>query len=87
METDPNRHAGRPQDSVTILPSGDVKTTLASIGRSETAAVMLDPWYNRGTGGVRNGYDAWLAEIVELSLEVACHVFVLGVSGHRVPRD
>ena len=48
------------------------------MGRDEAAAVILDPWYNRGTGGIRTDYDAWLAETVGLSLEVAGHVFVWG---------
>ena len=71
-------HACRPPECITILPPSDVQDTLGSMGRNEAAAVILDPWYNRGTGGVRNDYDVWLAEIVELSLEVAGHVFVWG---------
>ena len=61
-----------------MLPPSDVQDTLGSMGRDEAAAVILDPWYNRGTGGIRDDYDSWLAEIVGSSLDVAGHVFVWG---------
>ena len=77
MESEQN-HACRPPDGITMLPPSDVQDTLGSIGHGEAAAVILDPWYNRGTGGIRNGYDSWLADIVGMSLEVAGHVFVWG---------
>ena len=77
MESEQN-HACRPHDSITVLPPSDVKVTLVSIGRNKAAAVILDPWYNRGTGSIMDGYDSWLAEIVGSSLDVAGHVFVWG---------
>lgn len=42
------------------------------------AAVVLDPWYNRGVGGVRTDYDTWLRTVVDHSFQVADHVFVWG---------
>lgn len=40
--------------------------------------IMLDPWYNKGFGGVRDDYDEWLAMLIAVSGNIAEHVFVWG---------
>ena len=41
-------------------------------------ATVLDPWYNKGVGGVRVDYDAWLSEVIHAASKVADHIFVWG---------
>ncbi len=65
------------RELITILPPGDVFETLKSL-RSPVNVIMLDPWYNKGFGGVRDDYDAWLADLVRLSGDLADHVYVWG---------
>lgn len=62
---------------VVLLEPQDVVKTLQAI-REPVSAVMLDPWYNKGIGGVRDGYDEWLASIVGLASAIADHVYVWG---------
>lgn len=63
--------------SVQILPATDVMETLSTV-TAKVAAVILDPWYNRGVGGQREDYDEWLATIIRAATEKAAHVFVWG---------
>ncbi|HQU42369.1 MAG: hypothetical protein B7Z73_12200, partial [Planctomycetia bacterium 21-64-5] len=62
---------------LTVLPPADVSDTLQAI-RSPVKVVMLDPWYNKGFGGVRDDYDEWLADVVAKSGKIAEHVYVWG---------
>src|SRR5947208_3330726 len=62
---------------VRIIPPQDVLVTLKSIGEPVTTTI-LDPWYNRGIGGVAEGYDAWLRELVAVSSQVSEHIFLWG---------
>jgi hypothetical protein len=62
---------------VTLLPPGDVFDTLRAVAKP-VKVVMLDPWYNKGFGGVRDDYDEWLANVVAKSGSIAEHVFVWG---------
>src|SRR5262249_14638725 len=68
---------GRNKSLITILPPADVFETLRSL-KEPAKVVMLDPWYNKGFGGIRDDYDDWLADLVRLSSEVAEHVYVWG---------
>lgn len=68
---------GNQHSFVTILPPADVVDTLKAI-HSPVKVIMLDPWYNKGFGGVRDDYDEWLARIVAMSGERAEHVYVWG---------
>jgi site-specific DNA-methyltransferase (adenine-specific) len=76
---------------VTLLPPADVLETLHSVGGGFQVA-MLDPWYNKGIGGVREDYLEWLTHVIDLSAPLAQHVFVWGfpeiVAGllDRLPR-
>jgi hypothetical protein len=65
------------EQSVILYEPQDVLDTLERI-RCRVAAVILDPWYNKGIGGVREGYDEWLGQVIQRSSEVADHVYVWG---------
>lgn len=60
-----------------VLPPADVLDTLNSV-TDPVSAVILDPWYNRGVGGIRPDYDQWLRSVVIRSFHIAEHVFVWG---------
>lgn len=70
--------AAKPQaiSSVNILPAADVLDTLTRT--KEAAAVILDPWYNRGVGGERPDYNDWLASVIDAACKISKHVFVWG---------
>jgi len=65
------------QGSVTILPPQDVMETLSGLKRRVTTTI-LDPWYNKGVGGVLPDYHEWLYSVVNSSAEVSDHVFLFG---------
>jgi hypothetical protein len=73
----PVTQADQGKELVTLLPPTDVEKTLSAIDFPVTV-VMLDPWYNKGVGGVRDDYDLWLAHLIELSSRFADHVYVWG---------
>ncbi len=66
-----------PKNGIAVAPARDVFDTLRSV-KERAAAVVLDPWYNRGVGGTRADYDDWLGRVVEASFGAADHVFVWG---------
>jgi hypothetical protein len=53
---------------------------------------MLDPWYNKGIGGVRDDYHDYLVRLLELSAAVSTQVYlwgfpeILGPLISRLPR-
>ena len=58
--------------------------TIASVKEPVTTTI-LDPWYNRGVGGVREDYIPWLQQVIGASFEISQHVFVWGfpeIVGH-----
>jgi hypothetical protein len=65
------------EDAVTILPPQDVMDTLRTI-RQPVATTILDPWYNKGVGGVRPDYYEWLFALVEATAKVSDHIFLWG---------
>ena len=76
------RFTGVPLDDeqkklVSILPPQDVVQTLRN-WRDRVNVVMLDPWYNKGVGGVRDDYDDWLCSVVESAGRISEHVYVWG---------
>jgi len=77
-----------PATTVEILPPGDVLCTLRGLDRKVTTTI-LDPWYNKGVGGLRDDYEAWLREVVHAAAPVSDHVFVWGFPEivHCVLRD
>ncbi len=62
---------------VTLYEPQDVLQTLRAV-KSPVTAILLDPWYNKGIGGVRDDYDDWLARVVEAASKVGDHVYVWG---------
>src|SRR5262249_13061115 len=62
---------------VTLYGPQDVVETLEALG-SPVKVIILDPWYNKGIGGMRADYDDWLAAVVEMSSKLADHVYVWG---------
>jgi hypothetical protein len=37
---------------------------------------MLDPWYNKGVGGVRDDYQDFILELLEEASHISTHVFL-----------
>ena len=71
---------------VDILAPADVLETLQNTCRVN--ATVLDPWYNKGVGGVRVDYDAWLSEVIHAASKVADHIFVWGfpeILAYQIP--
>jgi site-specific DNA-methyltransferase (adenine-specific) len=62
---------------VTILAPQDALKTLRGQHAHFTVA-MLDPWYNRGIGGIQDGYGEFLAELVTAAAAISDHVFLWG---------
>jgi site-specific DNA-methyltransferase (adenine-specific) len=62
---------------IEILPAQDALDLLRH-QKDHVSAVMLDPWYNRGVGGVRVDYAQWLQELVKLAARHTDHIFVWG---------
>ena len=59
-----------------LLTARDAVDTLREAPRS--VATILDPWYNKGVGGQRSDYDAWLRSLVLEASRKTDHVFVWG---------
>ncbi len=66
-----------PRPSVQLIEPRDVLATLASVSEPVTATV-LDPWYNRGVGGVIPEYDEWLRELVGTTFQISEHIYLWG---------
>jgi len=69
----PERQLG----DVVILPPQDVFETLRQMKQPVTATI-LDPWYNKGVGGVVPNYYEWLYEVVDATARVSEHIFLWG---------
>jgi hypothetical protein len=65
---------------VALLPPIDVEDCLELLIASGVHArvTMLDPWYNKGVGGVRDDYVEYICRLLELSRELSEHVFLWG---------
>lgn len=65
---------------VVILPPADVKSTISLMARLGYAfdVAMLDPWYNKGFGGVQDDYMPFFLEVIKKSGDIAKHVFFWG---------
>src|SRR5215216_5663774 len=68
------------EDQIVLLPPADVESTLGLLvdHRVQATVVMLDPWYNKGVGGVRDDYDSYISRLLELSARIGEHVFLWG---------
>jgi len=67
----------RAEQPVLMLPPADALDTIARIKGTVTTTV-LDPWYNKGVGGVREDYDEWLLDLLSATLEISHHIFLWG---------
>ncbi len=58
----------------------DVKDSIAAVSAMGFVpqVTMLDPWYNKGAGGVRDDYQMFMLELLRLSAEISNHVFLWG---------
>lgn len=72
-ETSPQTSEGE----ITILPPQDALKTLRE-QRGRFTVAMLDPWYNRGIGGIREDYEQFLGELVTAAAAISDHVFLWG---------
>jgi len=68
------------QDGFAILPPQDVKRTLALVRLLgyHFDTVMLDPWYNKGFGGMQDDYLPFFLEVIRQSGDLAEHVYFWG---------
>jgi len=63
-------------DQITILSPQDVLLTIRD--SPQVTTTILDPWYNKGIGGVRDGYLDWLIELLDGAAKKSQHVFLWG---------
>jgi site-specific DNA-methyltransferase (adenine-specific) len=68
------------RDGVAVLPPGDVHDTLklAKLLRAPFSTAVLDPWYNKGVGGVRDDYVPYVLGILDEAKAVAEHIYLWG---------
>lgn len=80
IDTKKNIQSSLQSHQIVILPSLDVKESLDLIRRIEIApkVIMLDPWYNKGVGGVRDDYREYIIEILKIAATISDHVFLWG---------
>jgi site-specific DNA-methyltransferase (adenine-specific) len=67
-------------DGAVILPPMD---TLDSLGLLQlegfyAQCVMLDPWYNKGVGGVTSDYDQFITQLLAAAAPVGDHIYLWG---------
>lgn len=67
-------------DGVAILPPQDVTDTLETLDALgiHAQALILDPWYNKGIGGVRNDYQDFIVDLLSRAGKLSDHVFLWG---------
>jgi hypothetical protein len=68
------------KEGVVILPPLEAKESMRLITQLgyRPQMIMLDPWYNRGTGGVREDYVEYMLEIIESFKDNTKHFFLWG---------
>ena len=68
------------KNGVAILPPLDIELSsqlMLSLGFRAQCCV-LDPWYNKGVGGVRDDYDDYLPHLLRCVAPLSDHVFLWG---------
>ena len=65
---------------VAILPPQDVTHTLQLMKslNYNFDTVMLDPWYNKGVGGLQDNYLSFFTQVIKSSGEISQHVYFWG---------
>lgn len=68
------------RDGVAVLPPMDVFESLALLHEAgvRAQAVMLDPWYNKGVGGIDPDYDDYVVRLFDAAGALGSHVFFWG---------
>lgn len=68
------------RDGVVILPPQDVKQTLTlmKLLGYYFDTTMLDPWYNKGFGGIQDDYLPFFLDVIRQSGNLAEHVYFWG---------
>jgi len=68
------------EKGIVILPPIDVMDSLRLMERIglKPKATIIDPWYNKGYGGVRDDYGNHIIEILELAAKISDHIFLWG---------
>src|SRR5437870_4962355 len=64
-------------NQILVLPPMDVIKAISQIQKPVTTTI-LDPWYNKGVGGVKENYIEWLANVVRRTAEISDHIFLWG---------
>ena len=68
--------------NIAILPPMDAELSLelVNIGKFDVSCTILDPWYNKGTGGTLpiQEYDAFLERLLLASSFFSSHIFLWG---------
>ena len=75
------------KQGVVILPPMDIELSsrlLLALGFHAQCCV-LDPWYNKGVGGVREDYDEYLPQLLQYVAPLSDHVFLWGLPRDRRP--
>ncbi|HOI38642.1 MAG TPA: DNA methyltransferase [Bacillota bacterium] len=68
------------KQGVVILPPMDIEMSsrlLLTLG-FHAQCCILDPWYNKGVGGVREDYDEFLPQLLRYVAPLSDHVFLWG---------
>lgn len=67
-------------NGVAILPPQDVVDTLEMLAALSIhpQALLLDPWYNKGIGGVRDDYQDFIVDLLVRAGKLSDHVFLWG---------
>lgn len=67
-------------NGVAILPPQDVAVTLQTLEvlGIHAQALILDPWYNKGIGGVRDDYQDFIVDLLARAGKLSDHVFLWG---------
>ena len=68
------------RDGVVVLPPMDVHDTLrlTRLLSAPVVTTVLDPWYNKGVGGVRDDYVPYVVGILDAAKTVSKHIFLWG---------
>lgn len=68
------------KSDVHLYPAMDVFESIAKFKREHGRCncAMLDPWYNKGVGGVRDDYVPYISSILEALAEVSDQIYLWG---------
>ena len=65
---------------IEVWEAMDVFKSMAAFQRKvgRCQCLILDPWYNKGVGGVREDYDGFILQLITHGCEIADHVYLWG---------